>query len=273
MLRDCWTTSRPLAASRTEQLSRLEPCVIMGRGHSGTRLISWICTHLGFQLGADESIHRSGDITDRAFKQHVRRVAQNNLDPDRVARMDAKDLNRFQKAVFGFHQRLAPSSSRWGWKFPETYMIGPYVERTFPRARYIHLLRDGRDIAFKRHLTDSPQHRLGDAILVRQQARSLPPHLQSALSWSLQVELFCAFRAQVDPARILDIRFEALARDPVREVERICEFLDVSMTNGCDEFLHTIDRAKISQHRKEDPARLREVERRIASTLKKTGYL
>ena len=121
---------------------------------------------------------------------------------------------RFQTAVYGYYVRLGAPPDHWGWKFPETYLIAPYVAATFPQARYVHLLRDGRDIAFKRHLTDDPKRQLGKKLLVAQRALALPHHIQTAISWAFQVERFEQFRQSCQAARIFDIKFEQLCERP-----------------------------------------------------------
>jgi hypothetical protein len=39
-------------------LRRLTPCVVMGRGHSGTRVVAWMCDHLGLNMGTDAQVRR-----------------------------------------------------------------------------------------------------------------------------------------------------------------------------------------------------------------------
>lgn len=263
-----------LGRHKIAALRRLEPCVVMGRGHSGTRVVAWICHHLGLDMGTDAATVPSGDPAETSFKHHQRVVATHSLDVRSAEETRYLDLNRFQKAVHGFHQRLAAEDGRWGWKFPETYMIGPYVERTFPVARYIHLMRDGRDMAFKRHLTDVPEHRLARVILRRQGALGLPHHLQAALSWALQVDLFESFRRSVPGERVLELRYETLVRDPRSAVERIGAFLDVPLTPGaCRYAEEEISAAHVAAYRNEDAAKVREVEERIGETLRRHGYL
>jgi hypothetical protein len=266
-------TSLPLPRNRREQLARQSPVVIMGRGHSGTRLLAGILLHLGVDLNADLARHRSGDMLDRSFKQHIRTVASRSVDPLRFGQLGFRSLNRFQKAAWAYYRRLDPGTRPWGWKFPETYLLGPYVRATFPRARYLHLLRDGRDLAFKHHLTDMPQHRLARAILRQQRALGQPHHLQAAKSWALQVELFDRFRQELDDGQLLEIRFERLLAAPLDEAGRICRYLGLDMTEACLDYLGTaIDRGKTAQYLQEDPRLVAEVESAIGSVLERFGY-
>ena len=263
----------PLATPRVEYLRRLEPCVVMGRGHSGTRVVSWICHHLGIEMGADPAAVPSGDPKERSFKHHQRIVATHSLDVRSADAVNFLDLNRFQKAVYGFHRRLGVGAGAWGWKFPETYLIGPYVARTFPRARYIHLLRDGRDVAFKRHLTDVAEHRLARAILRRRDALTLPHHLQAAASWALQVERFDVFQRTLSPSSVLTLRYEELAQHPIDATERIAAFLGMRVTTAACQYAATeVTAEHAQQFRQQDPERVREIEQLIGPTLRAAGY-
>jgi hypothetical protein len=263
----------PLSRAERGRLRALEPLVVMGRGHSGTRVLAWICFHLGYDMGSDPVANPSGDPSDRSFRHHQRVVATHSLDVRSVADTRYLDRNRFQRAVRGFHRRLRHDQRCWGWKFPECYLIGPYVEATFPAARYLHLLRDGRDVAFKRHLTDVAEHRLARAILRRRGVLDAPHHLQAACSWALQVEHFEAFRRTIASERVLTLRYEDLVRRPHEAVERIAAFLGVAVTPACRAYVDgTITAAHAGQHRREDPALVREVEARIGATLAAFGY-
>lgn len=265
--------ARPVNEEVVHRLAAMEPCVIVGRGHSGTRIPAWICHHLGIELGADARVHASGDCTDLVFKHHIRKAAQTHIEAGGVHELAPRALHRFQKAVSGFHERLAPRGRYWGWKYPETNMIAPYVATTFPRAKIIHILRDGRDTAFKTHYTDNTRHALARAILRERDALALPHHLQAAHSWAFQVELFDAFSSAFPGTRVLDLRFEEVVQNPVETGHRISDFLEVPMTDRCLEYLaRAIDSSKKRQHRDEDREEVRAIERGIASTLRKVGY-
>ena len=47
------------------------PVVLMGRGHSGTRVLSSICGYLGVNLGADED-SKAGDVSDERFQKEIK---------------------------------------------------------------------------------------------------------------------------------------------------------------------------------------------------------
>ena len=252
-----------------EFLAKQKPVILMGRGHSGTRVLSWICTHLGVNLGTRDDL-ATGDVSDTRFSNEIVAIAVQSVGVTRPDQVKPRLADRFRRAVYKYFVALGPPQTPWGWKFPETYLIGPCVATVFPEARYLHLVRDGRDLAFKSHLTDNPRRKLGRLVLKTTGSLRSPRHLQAAQSWSYQVDQFDAFRASLPPGRILDLTFEQICANPGQATARICSFLGMPMTEGCRRYLdEEIDAGKISQHRELDPALVREAEAAIAPTLRR----
>ena len=80
--------------------------------------------------------------------------------------------------------------------------------RLWPRARFVHLVRDGRDVA--RSCVG-----MGWAGNV----------WYGATRWVEAEELWKSLLPRIDAARRLDLRYEDLLRDPERELTRVCRFL------------------------------------------------
>ena len=261
-----------------ERLAAERPVVVMGRGHSGTRVLAWALEQLGVRMGTLEE-KATGDAQDRRFTRRIKRLARRSLHREATARPTAWDVRRFRRSAWRFLQWIeehppagAPPRRAWGWKFPETYMIGPIVEEAFPLAKHIHMVRDGRDLAFKEHLTDDAERGLGRDLLRELDALDAPHHVQAAKSWDFQVRRFGEFEQSLG-ARSLRLRFEDLLADPQREMARVAEFLELEMNAECRAFLEkNIRRGKISQHREEDPEQIAMVESLIAPTLREWGY-
>jgi hypothetical protein len=260
-----------LAGRRADELARLEPLVVISRGHSGTRVLTWLCVHLGFNLGTHED-NPTADA-DKRFTNQIKKIAAHTHACTAADQVQEDHLRVFQRAVWRYYQRLGAPVSAWGWKFPETYLMVPLVARTFPRARYLHLLRDGRDIAFKKHLTDRPDNPVGHSILAACDALAEPHPVQAARSWEYQVRQYEKVRALLPPDRVLDLRFEDLCRDPAGVGEQVRRFLGVPMTEAARNYLASkVDAGKLEQYRNEDPAQVRQIEQHIGSTLKHLGY-
>ncbi|MBK9385022.1 MAG: sulfotransferase [Planctomycetes bacterium] len=266
------------STERRARLAAERPVVIMGRGHSGTRVLAWALEELGVRLGtlAEKD---TGDAQDRRFTRRIKRLARRSLRRDPLAQPTRFEVWRFARRAEQFRTWIAehpPVNAApelaWGWKFPETYLIGPLVEAVFPQALYVHMVRDGRDLAFKEHLTDDADRALGRALLAEVGALEKPHHIQAALSWNFQVQRFDRFAATLGE-RCLRLRFEDLIAEPERTMERTAEFLKLPMNERCRAYLRAnLRRGKVSQHRSEDPSQIAEVEALIAPTLREWGY-
>lgn len=124
------------------------PIVIVGRPHSGTRAFARLCLDNGVFLGADVA-HDFLDsmgwyqrfvvplMTSRSFPNWPDDTADEGF-----SRLCAE---RFGDAWSSYWNEDAAQSA-WGWKFCETLFVMPLVKRLLPSARFLHVLRDPRDV-------------------------------------------------------------------------------------------------------------------------------
>lgn len=100
----------------------------------------------------------------------------------------------------------------WADKTPAYINEIHVLHNLFPNARYIHLVRDGRDVALS---------------LSRQFFG--PNDLINALRyWERSVDTAQRMLKMIPPNRSLQVRFEDIANDPSREMESISRFLEIS---------------------------------------------
>jgi len=259
------------SSNRHSELSKLKPIAIMSRGHSGSRVLAWITHLLRIPLWTDQN-RKSGD-TDRKLSRAIKQIVKN--DPFITANRAYKSTSRakFEKTINQYYHRLGQPQSPWGWKFPETYLMAPLVYDVFPDVKFVHLIRDGRDIAFKNHLTDDPRRKIGRRILQRLDALEQPSYIQTALSWKFQVDAFDQFKKLLPTEQLYELTFEALCTRPQKIVTELTEFFDVPITPACQHYIdHEIIATKVGQYREQDPKQVIEVENIIQDTLLRHGY-
>jgi hypothetical protein len=99
---------------------------------------------------------------------------------------------------------------RWGDKTPSYGLHIVEIERLLPEACFIHLIRDGRDVACSvRPLWFSPGTTIGEI----------------ARDWAARI---VRIRSQASTChRYLELRYEQLIREPEAAVRRVCLFLDL----------------------------------------------
>lgn len=138
------------------------------------------------------------------------------LDPDltraALRRADPADTAGAIRAVYGLYAGLR-GKSRYGDKTPEyVCSIGP-IAHLLPEARFVHLIRDGRDVA--RSLA-TPGIGFG-----------IPDVGHALLFWEQRVAAGRRQGRRLGPGRYREVHYEALLEDPGSTLRDLCEFLDL----------------------------------------------
>jgi hypothetical protein len=100
---------------------------------------------------------------------------------------------------------------RYGDKSPPYVMRLPLLAGAFPEGRFIHLVRDGRDVALA----------FMDADFGPESAARL------ALHWRLRVERGRQAGTELGPERYLEVHYEDLVAHPEPALRTICAFIDL----------------------------------------------
>lgn len=108
---------------------------------------------------------------------------------------------------------------RWGDKTPMYMRHLGLLERLFPDAQYVHLIRDGRDAAVS--FLAMPA---GTSTRTWAYPRSAA---EFACLWRTEVEAARALGARVGPSRYREVRYEDLVADPEGVVSAICAFAEL----------------------------------------------
>jgi hypothetical protein len=122
------------------------PVVIGGVGFSGTRVVMRIAQRAGHFMGAN--LNETEDAMD--FHQLAERWSAERHAAWLAGRpvQASWRLRRALAASIRRHRRpLSDASTPWGWKQPRSIHLLPLLLQRFPRLRFIHVIRDGRDLA------------------------------------------------------------------------------------------------------------------------------
>jgi hypothetical protein len=127
------------------------------------------------------------------------------------------------------HRRPLPSdATAWGWKEPRSIYLISFFDQVLPEFRFLHFMRDGRDMAFSDNQQQLKKH--GDTVLGPASwfASRFRKPVRSMTLWSLVNTRAADFGEQHLGDRYLRVRFEDLCSDPVATVERIYGFFGLS---------------------------------------------
>jgi hypothetical protein len=123
------------------------------------------------------------------------------------------------------HPAKAATASAVGDKTPDNVRFFPLISVLFPKAKFIHIVRDGRDCTVSAWF-----HNLRvDAVSLTRQYPSLGDFADYfAQIWINNVSQGVRFAAAC-PGRCLSLRYEDLTQHPMVMLGHVCKFLGVSM--------------------------------------------
>jgi hypothetical protein len=214
--------------------------VVFNKSHSGSRLLAALLQEAGVFMGAHLNDSRDSLDLLRLVEHLVGHFYPDYGPLWRGTGPETHELARVARDVFATHlEGLGPDSGRpWGWKLCETGYILPVIDRLFPRARYIHLIRDGRDVAFSNHRgpdsdfwrkiyfnTDRVRVYVGRRCTAAEYRRR--PYAYNALHWVNSVMVGRAFGAMLRE-RYMEVRYEDLCSDFDRAADRVLRFVGIA---------------------------------------------
>ena len=158
-----------------------------------------------------------------------------NLDSAELLRRYC-DLDRVdpESTIRAFFELYAEREGkpRWGDKTPNYVKRMTQIEKFIPEARFIHMIRDGRDAAlsrFKRLLKDPP------------------PMDTVAERWVRKIE-----GARADAEKLnhyIEVSYEDLVRDTETQLRRVAEFLELPWDEGMLRYYERAESRMAEMHR------------------------
>ena len=127
----------------------------------------------------------------------------------------------------------AAGKPRWGDKTPMYMRHLSLLDELFPDARYVHLIRDGRDAALS--FLQMPE-----GTYTRTWAHPTTP-AEFACLWRKEVTDARALGRRVGTARYHEVRYEALVADPDATVRAICAFADAPFEPAMLDYAGAVD--------------------------------
>jgi hypothetical protein len=194
--------------------SALAPIVLGGCGRSGTTLLRMMLdSHRRICCGPESSVFRRRALDPAALAERFG-----------LPQADVQSLYDRARSRPGFIEAFAAlcmqktGKSRWAEKTPRNIGRIGEIFRSFPEARFVHVLRDGRDVACS--LRTHPRHRVEGGKLVP--LDTWKPIAGCARRWRDDIEGSRPFWS--DP-RFYTVRYEDLVLDPRPVLEKLMAFL------------------------------------------------
>lgn len=158
---------------------------------------------------ADDPRRTFLDIVTSSARWHDHHIDEDLL-REKLDGMEPFDVGEALRAFYETYAERV-SKRRWGDKTPMYVRHMKAISRALPEARFVHLIRDGRDVA-----------------LSATKAKMGPGTVQAwAERWRSQIEQARAARGALE-GKYTEVRYEDLVSDPETVLKRVCAFVSLS---------------------------------------------
>lgn len=250
------------------------PLVIGATGGSGTRAVRELMHRAGLFMGV--RLNDSGDAMDLVpfLDGYVNRLLRAGggviFRLDQLPRkLRAEALAEFRAGLDRYRTDLPPAA-RWGWKNPRSVFILPIIHHFFPDMQYIHVVRDGRDMALSANQNPLKQHY--EALFGHRPSIDIDP-AESARLWAVVNGQVADWGESTLGKRYLRIRFEDLCESPVDTVMTLVESFDLP-SKDAEAATRGIKRPpSIGRWRQAGPETVARITAVAGAALRRFGYL
>jgi hypothetical protein len=211
------------------------PVFVIGHARSGTSLLcSLMRRYLQISFGTESQflmrvyreLPRYGDLRN---ERHLRRLVDDMsrercferwtmkfgfvLDKERVIQEASRGGRNYASVLHATFSQLAAylGMERWGDKTPEYLHNLPVLLSLFPNAQFVHIVRDGRDVAlstFKMYFGASNAYR-------------------AAADWRRAILRINEFCSSLTTQQVLTIHYERLLEEPAETMGGLIDFLGI----------------------------------------------
>lgn len=229
----------------TSYVSCDAPIIIGGCGRSGTTLLRvMLDSHHRLYFGPESRLFL------REPFDEARLASRFALPVDRVADLRDQALSRANFIELFFREcSRAADKARWGEKTAKNVTALEFIFEVYPNARFLHVIRDGRDVVCS--LRNHPRFTVRDGTLLAQ--TSCNPLDACITRWLADVQAGMRFRGD---ERYLEIRYEDLATDPSSTIRRVLNHVGEPWDVGCLRHHTFCDRTRNAIYFPESPEAL-----------------
>jgi len=250
------------------------PVFIGGTNGSGTRVYAQLLELAGVFQGLQKNYAFEPEniiqYTRLLVPEFIKNTRGPTYDLDNIAQDIRVEMEGWiHKFGLELQGECPPGFFRWGWKHPRNLFLVPLLNSVFNDCYFVHVLRDGRDMA----LADNR----GDVRILYEyivQPKN-PDPIDCTYFWSVVNSEVADWCEENLGERFVWSRFEDLCADPYDELKRIADIMGLELNSSLPERCAKIVRKPSSLGRwREEPA---EMQSRLnaagAIGLRRFGYV
>jgi hypothetical protein len=243
------------------------PNIVGGTGGSGTRLVARIIRQGGMFIGTclneSEDAVIFGDYSDQWINRYLKYGFNQLCNPEPMMAVS------LEKVVKSHLASLSPNCASWGWKEPRSIFLIPFFAKFFGSMKFLHIVRDGRDMAFSSNQNQLIKHGAG---MIPERIGKLNSPLRSMYLWN-HLNLSAAEYGERNlTRRYLRVRFEDLCYNPIVTIGEIFDFFGLAgpVTDIANDEVKPPE--SLGRWRLQEQALIRELEQIGRAALIKFGY-
>jgi len=253
-------------------VANFAPLVIGATGGSGTRVVARIAKHAGYNFGT--KLNESEDALE--FYSFHDAWVNSFVSAQRSGRsltqwQSARMKEDFYAALARHIPEVERRGTRWGWKAPRSIYLFPFLHGECPKSKFIHVLRDGRDMALSPNQNQLRKH--GEAVLTWRERLFHSTAERSMLLWE-RVNLRAAdFGESQLQENYLRVRFEDICAKPLETTSLIVNFLEAAIDPEPIAKMEITPPNSLGRWRTCSPRIVSKLEAVAATALRRFGYL
>jgi hypothetical protein len=224
---------------------RQDPIILLGMHRSGTTLLSKIFSGFGIHMGSGNGrLNEANFFLDlnillleiyHAFWDYplnMRYVISNNFNSNlHVVNELRRWINsfRFFKNYVGFRNYSCfykRKTTAWGWKEPRTTVTWPLWFHVFKSPKFVFIYRNGIDVAESLRKAEKNSDKLLGGRNVSFRATTLEGAFKI---WEEYNKVYYRFKQKMPSAKIIEVRYEDLLKDPLNKLNEIIDFIDIKI--------------------------------------------
>ena len=212
------------------------PVIIGGSGHSGTRVFNEILSRGGVFTGI-RRVTKWPESEDLKIidllSRWVRPYVYGTLSQSDVQEMKA-EFSRRLRLYFPIRSWL------WGFKNPRTLLILPFLHGMFPNMKFVHVVRDGRDISLGNKFASNNAY--AEAFLSNEE-KQLAPEDKMILFWGRSNARAMEYGTMHMRGRYLLMRWEDLCTHANEKADELLRFA-TSQSENVEDIARIVKRPK-----------------------------
>ena len=274
-------------------LDTVNPLIIVGMHRSGTSLLARLLNDLGIHMGAWLSRDAEAVFFQKINRRIYSHVNAHWAEPENIlSAMQSQEFIQKQSSeirekfsgtspVTGryfrkldWQERIQKPDFFWGWKDPRTALVIPIWYQVFPQARWVHIIRNGIDVATSLYLRAFRQQNKWIRKFYRFDFSDRTLDFEYCFRlWEIYLNSISKAFTEINPNLILQIHYEDLLQEPEDNLSKILEFLQYeSSPKEIKRVCTQIDRSKIHNSKSRDKHKKLITELPSSNWMRELGY-